>query len=385
MSTTISPPVVLVTGVSGYIGSWVAFCALKQGFRVRGTVRSLANEKKVSHLKNICPDAAYPLELFEADLTSSTGWNEAVNGCDFILHVASPFPIVSPKDKQDLIRPAVDGTLHVLQAAADCVKPPKRVVITSSVASIAYGYTPEEKNTFTDEDWTNLNNPKSLVAAYAESKTLAEQAAWKFMETLAPEKKFELATVNPTLVQGPLLSNSDCSSADINKQILLGLYPAIPNLQFDVVSVIDVAKAHILAMTHPDAAGKRFMVTSGSITLPEISKVLNTEFRSQGYRPTTAAAPKWLIGMLALFGDKQSKSIYPMIGGQQKILNPNNARTILGMSLKSDAAELIKQTVYSAIANGQIADKSPGQTISKEYKMPELDFSDLPLASSVIV
>lgn len=244
-------PLVLVTGISGFIGSWVGYTALKLGYRVRGTVRSLSNPKKTQHLKELCPGAAHELELVEADLTSEKGWDEAVKGCQYILHVASPFPLKAPKDKYELIKPAVDGTLFVLQAASRLPVPPRRVVITSSVASIMYGHDDSTK-VLTDETWSILDDPKHHVGAYGESKTLAEKAAWDFLASLPEEKKFELATVNPSLVLGPLLSSSDCSSVEFVSKILMAEYPALPNIYVDMVSVFDVAKVHLLAMTHPE-------------------------------------------------------------------------------------------------------------------------------------
>lgn len=201
-------------------------------------------------MNNLCPEAKYKLELVEADLTSEKGWDEAVKDCQYILHVASPFPLAAPKDKNELIKPAVEGTMHVLRAASRLPTPPKRVVVTSSCVSVMYGHGPET-STFTDETWTNLNHPNYPVGAYGESKTLAERAAWDFVNQLPEDKKFELATINPSLVLGPLLSSTDCSSAEFVSKILLAEYPGLPNIYIDMVSVLDVAKAHLLAMTHP--------------------------------------------------------------------------------------------------------------------------------------
>lgn len=217
MSVT-QAPLVLVTGVSGFIASWVAHGALKLGYRVRGTVRSLKNEDKIKHLRDLCPGSQYKVELVEADLLDEESWVNAVVGCDYILHVASPFVIDEPKDPNDLILPAINGTINVLKAAAKLDKPPKRVVVTSSSAAILYGSNPHGK-IFTDNDWTVVDSPEFPVSAYYKSKYLAEKAAWDFVEKLPADKKFELCTVNPTLVQGPMLSGSQCSSAEIVKQV----------------------------------------------------------------------------------------------------------------------------------------------------------------------
>jgi nucleoside-diphosphate-sugar epimerase len=211
-------PLVLVTGISGFIASWVAHGALKLGYRVRGTVRSLGNEEKVKHLRDLCPGSKYKIELVEADLMKEDGWAAAVQDCDYILHVASPFPLQEPKDPNDLILPAINGTLNVLKAASKLTKLPKRVVVTSSAASIAYGQDPTNK-VFTDADWTVPDSKEFPIPTYNKSKVLAERAAWKFVEDLPADRRFELATINPTLVQGPMLSGSQCSSADIIKQV----------------------------------------------------------------------------------------------------------------------------------------------------------------------
>lgn len=266
MSKTKEAPLVLVTGVSGFVASWVAHAALKVGYRVRGTVRSLSNEQKVKHLKELCPGAKHELELVEADLTETgeEGWDAAVRGCDFILHVASPFPIEEPKDENELIKPAVEGTLNVLKAAARMEKPPKRVVLTSSVVAVYTGTDPRGK-VYSDDDWTVTDSTQYPCPAYNKSKTLAEKAAWEFVESLPEGKKIELATINPSLVQGPLLSGSSCSSADIVKNLATGKMPGLVEMYVGTVSVLDVARAHLLAMTNKDAAGKRFIVTNSNI------------------------------------------------------------------------------------------------------------------------
>lgn len=202
-------PRVLVTGVSGFIASWVAYAALDVGYRVRGTVRSLANESKVRHLRDLCPGSKHQLELVEADLTSDAGWAEAVRGCQYVLHVASPFVVGEPNDPNELIVPAVEGTLRVLRAAAAMETLPRRVVVTSSVAAVSNGH---RKTDFTDDDWTVLDDPSAPVSAYPRSKTMAEAAAWRFVAELPPERRFELATVNPSAVLGPLLSSNSCAS-----------------------------------------------------------------------------------------------------------------------------------------------------------------------------
>ena len=373
MSST--TPLVLVTGVSGYIASWVAYAALKVGYRVRGTVRSLANEDKIKHLRDLCPGSRHQIELVEADLTSEDGWDAAVRDCDYILHVASPFPLEEPKDPDVLIKPAVEGTLRVLRAASEMSKPPKRVIVTSSSAAVAYG---SRKDRYTEEDWTVVDSKEYPIGAYTKSKTLAERAAWDFLAGLPEEKKFEMATINPTFVLGPMLSSSGCSSADLMRQILMGEIPGLPEIHFEIVSVFDVARAHLLAMTHPEAAGKRFIANSGAISLPDMANMLNQEFRQYGYRATTMRVPNFILYTLAFFGDKIAQGAKPLLGFKRNIV-PVNTRGILGLELKEDL-NIIKDMTYAAIHAGVIPDKSKDKTVSKNYVRPEFDTSMIPNA-----
>jgi dihydroflavonol-4-reductase len=367
---------VLVTGVSGYISAQVAATLLRLNYRVRGTVRSTANEAKIAHLKDLSPGSKHKIELVEADLTADQGWDAAVADVDYIMHIASPFPIEEVKDKSELIVPAVEGTLRVFRAAAK-VPSVKRIVLTSSTAAIAYGQ--DDAKTYTDTDWTVLDDAARPVGSYVESKTRAELAAWDFLKNLPEgQNRFELAVINPTLVEGPIISKSLCSSVSIPKQILLGELPVLPDITLDMVSIHDVVRAHIKAMTEPKAAGQRFMLHSCQMTMPELSRVLVAEFKPKGYRPTTMGAPNFLL-YLASFFDNQAKMIVPMLGKRKK-LQPQNVKTILGLDLDSNGAELIKQTVYSAIQAGIIVDKSPDQSITKTYVVPPVDITGLPFS-----
>jgi len=190
---------VLVTGASGFIAMHCIIQLLERGHRVRGTLRSMGREPAVRETLAGHVEANGRLEFVQADLLRDDGWIEAAGGCEAVLHLASPFPGEEPKDEAELVRPAVDGTLRVLRAATAAGV--RRVVLTSSIAAIAFGHAPADR-TFTEEDWTDL---EGKVRAYERSKTLAEQAAWDFCRAAENRGRIELAVINPGLVMGPLL------------------------------------------------------------------------------------------------------------------------------------------------------------------------------------
>ena len=213
---------VLLTGISGYIGNHCAVELLKNGYSVRGSVRSLSKSEKVIAVIKKEVDPKDNLEFCELDLLSDDGWDDAMKGCEFVLHVASPFIILEPKDENEYIRPAVDGTIRALKAAKKAGI--KRVVLTSSMVSML-----EDANKSIDinfESWTNVNAKN--VSAYAKSKTLAEQAAWEFISAQTDAKSMELSVVNPGPVYGPTLSgNLTGASMGMFKQIMSGKMPMV--------------------------------------------------------------------------------------------------------------------------------------------------------------
>jgi nucleoside-diphosphate-sugar epimerase len=227
---------------------------------------------------------------------------------------------------------------------------------------------------YTDSDWTDLS---SNAGAYVSSKTLAEKAAWDFVGALPSEKRFELSTINPTFVMGPMLSSTECSSANFCKQLLLGEMAALPDMTFEMVSVFDVAKAHLLALTEPGAAGKRFLLSSTQMSIREIAALLKKEFGPQGFSPTSLIAPNFLIYTMAFFGDKLAKTIQGDLGVKRQ-LNPANARSILKLELKADESLPIAMT-YGAIDVGIISTKDKKM---KEggFVRPLFDLSDVPVA-----
>ncbi|PHH91697.1 hypothetical protein CDD83_10614 [Cordyceps sp. RAO-2017] len=308
---------VLVTGGSGFIGSHVIVHALQKGYHVRTTVRSLSRSDSVREkLLNggISEEQARGVQFFEVDLLGDKGWDDACKGCDFVLHVASPYPLGVPKDEQEVIRPAREGTLRALRAAkrAGTVK---RIVITSSFAAIGYGHEPRTKeNPLTEKDWTVLKSPKSPVGAYEKSKTLAEQDAWQWLKNEG--SGMELATVNPVSVWGPSLGREENTSLELATRMLNGQLPGLPNLAFGIVDVRDVADLHIKAMEAPEAAGQRYLAISDelSVSTSDISTYLKQGLPAhESRRVPTHVLPNFLLRLAGHF-DKSVALIVPELG-----------------------------------------------------------------------
>ena len=374
---------VLVTGAAGFVASWIILGCFQRGFRVRGTVRNIQDEKKTQHLVDLARQFNGYIEFIEADLLSDSGWDAAVADCPYIFHVACPVPLVEPKNPDDVIKPAVDGTLRVLRAASRQVALPKRVVLTSSVTAMAFGVSCRKK-VFTDTDWTCVNNPKYPLTAYPLAKTLAEKAAWDFLAGLSPTRRFEMVSVNPTFAVGPMLSTNNCSSATIMRKILTAEIPGLCNMTFDMVSVIDVARVHLLVLTHPQAAGKRFLVQSTQISMQDMALVLKEEFSPHGYTPSTTVVPDWILRAVALGGDLEVKSVVPILG-VTRVYDTNNMRTVLGFQPRTDvdAKGLILEMVYAGLHAGVIPDKSKNNSLSSSYVRPYFDIVP-PLSSTTL-
>jgi nucleoside-diphosphate-sugar epimerase len=281
---------ILVTGATGFIAGHCINELLQHGYAVRGTVRDLSTAR-VAHLKDIAESTGASLEFVEADLGSDAGWATAVAGCDCVWHLASPAPAQAPKDESELIRPAVDGTLRVLRAAADAGTV-RRVVMTSSTAAIVHRRHKNGKAS-TEADWSEVDH----ADAYPKSKTLAERAAWDFVA----DRELELVTINPGLVLGPLLRAEDPASIEAVRLLLARKLPAVPRISFSVVDARDVAAAHRLAMETPAAAGNRYICANQPMWLTEIADVLAAEFGPRGYRVPTRTLPYWLMWIRARF------------------------------------------------------------------------------------
>lgn len=284
---------VLVTGASGYIALHCISELLKKGYAVKGSLRNLDREEEVrsSIKKEVADDN---LEFCKLNLLSDDGWQDAMHGCEYLLHMASPFITYEPKNEDDLIRPAKEGTLRALKFAKDAGV--KKVVLTSSVAAIAYGH---KKPICGPSDWSDINQN---IGAYTKSKTIAERAAWDFINS-QEQKNMTMTTIHPGLVLGPLLSDDiDGASADIMNKLITGQFPGNPNLNFTIVDVRDVALLHVKAISSDESNGKRCLTTSKDyLHMSKLSSIL----REGGYKKAPSKnIPNFIVKFLALFSSE---------------------------------------------------------------------------------
>jgi len=341
---------VLVTGGSGFIGSYCILQLLAAGYGVRTTVRSLAREGDVrAMVKAGGADAGDRLSFVAADLEKDAGWAEAVAGCEYVLHVASPFPSSVPKHEDELIVPAREGALRVLRAARDGGV--KRVVLTSSFAAIGYGHG-EQSAPFSEKDWTDLSGAD--VGAYAKSKTLAERAAWDFVAREGGG--MELAVVNPVGVFGPVLAPDYSTSILIVQKLMDGAMPGLPRLYFGAVDVRDVADLHVRAMSDGAAKGERFLAVAGDfISAVEIAEMLKRRMGAAARRVPTRQLPDWMVRMAAMF-DPAVKLVVPELGKKKNATN-EKARRVLGWAPRSNE-ESIVATAESLVRLGLLKDSA---------------------------
>lgn len=331
---------VLVTGASGFIATHCIIQLLEKGYDVRGTLRSMNRAESIREIIAQHSPRASELEFAEADLTNDDGWAEAAAGCTYMLHVASPFPLEQPKTDDELVIPAREGALRALRAARDAGV--KRVVLTSSIAAIAYGHDKRPDRPFNEEDWSNPKGASNTP--YTRSKTLAEMAAWDFMKTETPG--FELSVVNPGAVLGPVLENDIGTSPEVVFQLMTGKLPGLPRFGFPVVDVRDVASCHILAMEVPEAAGERFACTEKFLWLEDMSKILKETFPEHSKKVPTGKLPNWLVRVLISLGAAPNALRAEL--GRSRDTSNEKAKRILGWQPRS-AEEAVKATAQSLI------------------------------------
>ncbi len=329
-----SGELVLVTGGSGFIGAHCILQLLDAGYRVRTTLRSLDRESMLrAMLKAGGAQPGEALSFAAADLNSDAGWPQALAHCDFVLHVASPFPASAPNHEDDLIVPAREGTLRVLRAARDAGV--ARVVFTSSFAAIGYGSKPTDRP-YSEDNWTDLSG--SNASAYVKSKTLAERAAWDFIAREGGA--LQLAVVNPVAVFGPVLGPDFSTSIQLVQRLLNGAMPGLPRLSFGIVDVRDVADIHLRAMTSPAAKGQRFLAVAGDfMTIQEIARVLRARMGPAGARVPTRVLPNWLV-RIAGMRNATVRQILPELGKMKSATN-EKARRLLGWAPRSNEDAII--------------------------------------------
>jgi nucleoside-diphosphate-sugar epimerase len=324
---------VLVTGGSGFIGAHCILQLLNAGYRVRTTVRSLTREGDVRAMLKVGGGApGEALSFAAADLESDTGWPQAVAGCAFVLHVASPFPAGAPKHEDELIVPARDGALRVLRAARDAGV--KRLVLTSSFAAIGYGHAPRDQP-FSETDWTD---PTGRLGAYVKSKTLAERAAWEFIAREGGA--LELAVVNPVVVFGPVLGPDFSTSVQLLRRLMNGGLPRCPRLSFGIVDVRDVADLHLRAMIDPRAVGERFLAAAGdSMSIQEIALLLKARLGDAAARAPTKVMPDWIVRLAWLFNPALAQVVSEL--GKIKRISNHKARQVLGWTPRSNGDAIV--------------------------------------------
>ncbi len=335
---------VLVTGGSGFIGSRCILQLLAAGHQVRTTVRSLGREVQVrALLKEAGADPGERLSVAAADLEKDVGWPEAVAGCEYVLHVASPFPATIPADENELVVPAREGALRVLRAARDAGV--KRVVLTSSFAAVGYGRGSQEAP-YDETSWTDPAGGD--LSPYVKSKTLAERAAWDFVAREGGA--LELSTVNPVGVFGPVLGPDVSTSILIVQRLMDGAIPGSPKMTFGVVDVRDVADLHLRAMAHPAARGERFLAVAGDfLSIRDIARILKARLGAAARRVPTLQLPNWLVRLAALW-DPAVRQILPELG-KRKNATAEKARRVLGWAPRS-SEEAIVATAESLLRLG---------------------------------
>ena len=332
------PATVLVTGASGNIATSLCKALLDAGYVVRGTVRNPANGK---HLEALCPG----LQLFSADLESDGGWDAACAGCDYVLHVASPF-VLSPTTRDSLVRPAVEGTKRVLGAALRAKV--RRVVLTSSCSACSEGHKGTGKGAegyvYTEADWTNSDN----ASWYSTSKTEAERAAWALVKNSA----LELVAINPSFVHGPMLSSRDCTSFTLMWKLVNAetQVPMVPNAAFYIADMRDVVATHLAAMKKPNAAGQRYLVHSGSCHMTDIARSLAADFPEYSVPTRSMPAPlQWFLGLFMA-------DIATLPSSQLKLYDTSKAERELGVKMHS-WQEAVKETARTLIELGLLKPK----------------------------
>ncbi len=330
----------MITGASGFLGSHMVVEGLKRGYKVVGTIRNKDKEAEVvSTLKPyVSEHQLNNLQFSYCDLTIAEGWSKAMEGCEAIIHVASPFNLELPKHEDDLIIPARNGVKHVFEAALQ--NNIHRIVQTSSIVSIMYGHE-NGKTNFDETNWTDINGP--MVSPYTKSKTLAEKLVWEFVQN---NPQLKVTTINPGFILGPILGKDPGTSAAVVLKMMKGEYPGVPQLGFPTVDVRDVVDLHFKALESETAIGQRYAAVSESIWFKEIAQFVLDAQPSYNKKVKAKELPNWFMKIFALF-EKSTKMIIPELGFKAIVSN-EKAKKQLGFAPRS-AKEAVMATANALV------------------------------------
>lgn len=328
---------VLLTGVTGFLGSHTTIQLLNKGYHVKGTLRNINRVESIREIIARHTTRSENLEFYEINLSDSEDkWADAMKEIDFVVHIASPFPTTLPKNEDDIIFPAKNGTLNILKSATKAKV--KRIVLTSSSGAVVYG---DRKNgAFSEKDWTNIKNLNDTTP-YFRSKTIAEKTAWDFIS--ANPNAPELVTILPGAILGPVLDKDDYgTSANLVKKIMDGSMPAMPKIGFEMADVRAVADAHIKALENPNASGNRYLCANGYLEFKDIADILRVEFPNNKIPSKTL--PDFMVKLFSVF-DKETKPILNDLGAKRTI---DNSKIKKELSWKPIALqESVKDTAHS--------------------------------------
>ena len=336
---------VLLTGISGFLGSHTAIQLLEKGYEVTGTLRSLDRAESIKTMLARHTQHVDNLRFAQAELTDATVWLDLTKGMDYVQHVASPFPRELPKHEDELIVPAKNGVLNVLQAAS--VNRVRRVVLTSSSGNLLYGK-PKGRESGTFDETVSLNGQTmSDLTPYLRSKLMAEKAAWDFMAT--DTSGLELVAVLPGVMLGPVLENDFGTTADIVLKMLNGSLPAVPATGFDLADVRSVADALVRAMEMPGAAGQRFAISAGFLTLREVADILRQQYPDR--KIPRIVLPDFLTRVLSWFDSSLAPVLLDL--GHERKVNHGKAEKLLGWQ-PLDNREAVISCARSLLALGLV-------------------------------
>lgn len=330
---------ILLTGVTGFIAKRIAHDLLAKGYHVKGSLRALSRADEVRAA--VGPEGLDRLSFVELDLTRDEGWTEALTGVDVLMHTASPFPLADPKNADDVIRPAVDGTMRALRAAQAAGV--RRVVLTASVASVAYAPKPKGY-TFGPDDWTDVT--WAGASPYIRSKTLAERAARDFA---AEHPELQLTTIHPGLVCGTPMDRHFGASLQVIQRILSGKDPALPDIPMPIVDITDVSALHIAAMEQDSTIGQRLIAASDVRRFPDLARIIATAF--PGRKIATRTAP-WLLLKLLSFADPALRGILPTVGLRFQLDTSNSLPLLPGGFVPSEDAVLRSAQYIDQLKSG---------------------------------